>query len=77
MVATAFSCLIFLSGGLTMTTKTTCRCGTEHHGHLCMLKSNGLHDEIAKVTSDPKFYCFICGGEANCAENLCEPTPIE
>ncbi|MDD2581883.1 MAG: hypothetical protein PHR66_07815 [Desulfuromonadaceae bacterium] len=60
-----------------MTTKTTCRCGAEHHGHLCMLKSNGQHDEIARISSDPKFYCFICGGEANCAENLCEPTPIE
>ena len=42
-----------------------------------MLRSNGLYDEIAKVSSDPNFYCFICGGEANCADNLCEPAPIE
>jgi hypothetical protein len=42
-----------------------------------MLRSNGLHDEIAKVTSDSKFYCFICGGEANCSDNLCEPAKIE
>jgi hypothetical protein len=42
-----------------------------------MLRSNGLQDEIATVTSDPKFYCFTCGGEANCAENLCDPAKIE
>jgi hypothetical protein len=42
-----------------------------------MLRSNGLYDEIAKISSDPKFYCFTCGGEANCSENLCEPAPIE
>jgi hypothetical protein len=42
-----------------------------------MLRSNGLLEEIAKATSDPKFYCFTCGGEANCAENLCAPSKIE
>jgi hypothetical protein len=52
-------------------------CDTDHHGHLCMLRSNGLHGEIAGITSDPKFYCFTCGGEANCADNLCEPAKIE
>lgn len=60
-----------------MSTSQKCRCGADHHGHLCMLRSSGLHDEIAKVTSEPKFYCFICGGQANCPENLCEPAPIE
>jgi hypothetical protein len=53
-----------------------CRCGADHHGHLCMLKSNGLLDEVARVTNEPKFYCFTCGGEANCAEILCEPAPL-
>jgi len=76
MVPAALSYTIFTGGKMT-TTKATCRCGAEHHGHLCMLRSNGLHDEIAKISSDPKFYCFTCGGEANCAENLCEPAPIE
>lgn len=42
-----------------------------------MLRSNGMHDEIARVTSDPRYYCFTCGGEAHCAENLCEPAKIE
>lgn len=55
----------------------SCRCGDPNHSHLCMLRSNLMHDEIEKISSDPRFYCFICGGEANCAENLCEPAPIE
>jgi hypothetical protein len=42
-----------------------------------MLRSNLMQEEIAKVTSSPEFYCFICGGEANCADNVCEPAPIE
>ena len=42
-----------------------------------MLRSNGMHAEIARITSDPKFYCFTCGGEANCADNLCEPVKIK
>lgn len=41
-----------------------------------MLRSNGLHDELTQATSKPEFYCFTCGGEANCAENLCAPAPI-
>jgi hypothetical protein len=41
-----------------------------------MLRSNGKTDEIAHITTNPKFYCFTCGAEANCAENLCEPAPI-
>jgi hypothetical protein len=42
-----------------------------------MLRSNGMHDEIARITSNPAYYCFTCGGEANCADNLCEPAKIE
>ncbi len=60
-----------------MENKVLCTCGADHHGHLCMLKSNGMTEEIAKVTNVPKFYCFVCGGEANCEENLCEPAPLE
>jgi len=59
-----------------MENKVSCRCGADHHGHLCMLRSSGLYDEIARITSEPKYYCFTCGGEANCAENLCEPAEI-
>jgi hypothetical protein len=60
-----------------METKGSCRCGDAHHAHLCMLRSNGMHDEIARITSNPAYYCFTCGGEANCADNLCEPAKIE
>jgi len=60
-----------------MNKQTKCSCGADHLGHLCMLRSNGMYDTIATVTSEPRYYCFICGGEANCAENLCEPAKIE
>lgn len=53
-----------------------CRCGADHHGHLCILRSKGLKEEITKITTNPQFYCFTCGGEADCSENLCEPTRI-
>jgi len=60
-----------------MEDRKKCTCGVDHHGHLCMLRSNGMFDEIARITSEPRYYCFTCGGEANCAENLCEPAKIE
>jgi hypothetical protein len=60
-----------------MANQTKCTCGADHHGHLCMLRSNGKLEEIVRISRDPEFYCFTCGGEANCAENLCEPAKIE
>ena len=58
-------------------TSATCRCGKTDHSHMCMLRSNGKTEEIARITTDPKFYCFTCAAEANCADNLCEPAPIK
>jgi hypothetical protein len=66
-----------MKGGGMMADQKKCTCGADHHGHLCMLRSNGMHDEIARITSNPRFYCFTCGGEADYAENLCEPAKIE
>jgi hypothetical protein len=66
-----------MKGGVKMDNQTKCTCGADHHGHLCMLRSNGKHDEIARITRDPKYYCFTCGGETDCADNLCEPAKIE
>lgn len=70
---------ILLNRGMVsiMENQLKCRCGSAEHSHLCLLRSNGMHAEIDAVTADPKFYCFICGGEADCAENLCEPAKIE
>lgn len=53
-----------------------CRCGEKHEGHLCVLKSKGLTKEVEHLTDDPRFSCFMCGAEANSADNLCEPVPI-
>ena len=52
----------------------TCRCGA---GHICMLKSAGRLDEIAHITDNPTVTCFTCGAEANSADNVCSPMPIE
>ena len=56
---------------------TTCRCGAKHTGHICMLKSQGLTAEIAHITDNPTVVCFTCGAEANSADNVCAPMPIE
>ena len=60
-----------------MESTTTCRCGAKHTGHICMLKSQGLTEEIAHVTDKPTVVCFTCGAEANSAEHVCSPMPIE
>lgn len=60
-----------------MESAETCRCGAKHTGHICMLKSRGLNTEIAHVTDQPTVVCFTCGAEANSAENVCAPMPIE
>lgn len=58
-------------------TETVCRCGKTHTGHICMLKSKGLTEEIAHITDHPTVACFTCGAEANVADNVCAPVPIE
>ena len=60
-----------------MASTTTCGCGATHTGHICMLKSQGLAEEIAHISDKPTVVCFTCGTEANAAENVCAPMPIE
>ncbi len=54
-----------------------CQCGEKHEGHLCMLKSKGLLDQVNHLSQNPTVVCFICGAESNSAENVCEPMPIK
>ena len=54
-----------------------CQCGEKHEGHLCMLKSKGLVDQVKHLTQNPTVVCFICGVESNSAENVCEPMPLK
>lgn len=42
-----------------------------------MLKSAGRLDEVAHITSQPTVVCFTCGAEANAADNVCSPMPLE
>ncbi len=60
-----------------MSETKSCNCGEKHQGHLCVLHSKGLTDTIAEVTCCPTVVCFSCGREANCADNVCVPMPIE
>jgi len=60
-----------------MESNATCSCGAKHTGHICMLKSKGLAEEIAHITDKPTVYCFTCGAEANSAGNVCAPAPLK
>jgi len=60
-----------------MESTTTCSCGAKHTGHICMLKSRGLNQEIAHITDKPTVACFTCGSEANSADNVCSPIPLD
>jgi len=53
-----------------------CQCGELHQGHLCILKSKGMTRDLEHLTDKPTVVCFSCGAEANSAENVCEPMPL-
>lgn len=53
-----------------------CKCGN-HQGHLCVLASQALFEEIKERVQEPKFICFNCGRAADCAESLCNPMPLD
>lgn len=60
-----------------MTETKSCQCGDKHTGHLCVLQSKGMTAEIACLTDAPTVVCFNCGREANSADNVCVPMPLD
>jgi hypothetical protein len=52
-------------------------CKGDHKGHLCVLASNELFDQIKELTKNPQYICFNCGRVADCAHNLCNPMPLD
>ncbi|WP_136798654.1 MULTISPECIES: hypothetical protein [Desulfosediminicola] len=48
-----------------------------HKAHMCELKYAERHDEIDRLSKDPKFVCGNCGTMANELGALCAPGPIE
>jgi len=54
----------------------TCKCGKTHTGHICVLRSKGLLQEVEHLSNEPTVVCFSCGCEANAAENVCDPMPL-
>lgn len=51
-------------------------CEGDHQGHLCVLASKSLFDEIKEITKNPQFICFNCGRVADSEKNLCNPMPL-
>jgi hypothetical protein len=51
-------------------------CKGSHKGHLCVLVSEGLLEEIKALADRPKVICFNCGRVANAAKNVCNPMPL-
>jgi hypothetical protein len=60
-----------------MGTSQTCSCGAQHTGHICLLKSQGLTEAVQHITDHPTVACFTCGVEANSADNVCMPVPLD
>lgn len=52
-------------------------CKGDHQGHICVLASKGLFDEIKKLTKTPQYICFNCGRVADLEQNLCNPMPLQ
>ncbi|MBN1669903.1 MAG: hypothetical protein JXR37_02645 [Kiritimatiellae bacterium] len=52
-------------------------CKGDHQGHLCVLASKDLFDEIRELVRDPTHICFNCGRVADSARNLCNPMPLQ
>ncbi len=52
-------------------------CKGEHQGHLCVLASKDLFDQIKEITRNPRFICFNCGRVADCDDNLCNPMSLQ
>ncbi len=59
-----------------MSEEKACNCDGEHTGHLCVLVSKGLLDEVKELVKNPKHICFDCGRVADSAKNLCNPMPL-
>jgi len=53
-----------------------CRDPALHHMHFCKLKKRGLGEELAARTKAPAFVCHNCGGRADHATDLCNPSPL-
>ena len=48
-----------------------------HKGHLCVLASKEMFDEIMTLARKPQFICFNCGRVADSGKNLCNPMPLK
>lgn len=60
-----------------MAVEMKCSCEEDHQGHVCVLRSLGLTDEIARLSISPTHACFTCGAEVNNPKNVCQPVPLE
>jgi hypothetical protein len=47
-----------------------------HPGHICVLASKGMFEQIKEITRQPKYICFNCGRVADAERSLCNPMPL-
>ena len=47
-----------------------------HAEHMCELVGRRQMAKVAKLSSNAKYICHICGRAAASAKNLCEPVEI-
>ena len=61
---------------MTETAKAACSNPATHHLHICQLKKQGLREEAAARSNDPRYICHNCNATANRAEDLCNCSPF-
>ena len=42
-----------------------------HNMHMCVLKSQGQHESVKRLSDNPTVECRQCGAKANSVENVC------
>ena len=53
------------------------KCKGDHAGHLCVLVSRELFEEVKELVRNPTHICFNCGRVADSDRNLCNPMPLK
>jgi len=56
--------------------KHECKEPAQHSMHLCELRKQGRHEDVATLMEDPGHRCYNCNAVAREAQSLCNPSPF-